>query len=94
MWDEKQFMNSWMGMARTSFETGKRSLDSFAEQTEKAMDLALKNADILRDETRKMYNTWAENNKNLRQMYQKAFEDGLNTIEQQFTTKGKSPGGK
>jgi hypothetical protein len=89
MTDQTQWAKALFELTRSSFEVGMRSMDVFPKQVEKAINLAMENAGIVQEETKKAFKAWLENVEKARSVYAKTIDEGLGTLEQQFSTKDK-----
>ena len=87
MTQHTDWMNNWLDMARTSFETSTRAFENISQQTERAVELGMNSANIMQGETRKMYDSWLDNMKNARKIYTEALQSGFNSLDSQIKTK-------
>jgi hypothetical protein len=86
MQNQDKWIKNVLGMAKASFESSVRTMDTFQHQAEKAIDLALNNVSIIQEEGKRELNTWVENVKNAQKIYNDAVQDGLNNLENQLET--------
>lgn len=84
MQNQDKWMKNVLGMAKASFESSVRTMDTFQHQAEKAIDLALNNVSIMQEEGKRELTTWVENVKNAQKVYNDAVQDGLNNLENQL----------
>lgn len=81
MTNQQQWMKDVLSLARLSFETGVKSMDTFHEQIEKALQMTM-DLTAVPEEGRKAVSGWLENMKKGRKMYTDAVDEGLKKLEE------------
>lgn len=79
-----------LAMVRTAFNAGAQGMEAFQSQAKKTMEMTMGNADIAQDEAKKAVGAWLDNVEEARKAYIKSIEDGLSSLEQQFSSMGSS----
>jgi len=86
MRNQDKWMKHLLGMARASFESSVRTMDTFQQQGKNAIDLALSNVSIAQEEGTRELKTWVDNVRKAQKTYTEAVQDGLSNLEEQFQT--------
>jgi hypothetical protein len=86
MQSQDNWVQNVLGIAKASFESSVRTMDTFQHQAEKAIDLALNNVSMLQEEGKRELTAWVENIKKAQKIYNDAVQDGLSKLENQLKT--------
>jgi polyhydroxyalkanoate synthesis regulator phasin len=78
-------MDTVLNATRNSFETGMKTMETLSQQTKKVVDMTMNNANMVQEETKKLVENWYGSYKDMNKAYSDAMNEGLKTLEQQFS---------
>jgi hypothetical protein len=88
--DQNKWITDMLGMVRVAFNAGAQGMEAFQGQAKKTVEATMSNADNVQDEAKKALSMWLENVEEARKAYMNSIEEGLNSLEQQFSSIGKT----
>jgi collagenase-like PrtC family protease len=85
---QTQWMETVLNTTRNSFENSMKTMESLSQQTKKMLEMTMNNAELVQAETKKLFDSLYSNYKGMNKACSQAMEEGLKTVEQQFSFLG------